>query len=242
MHLVMAHRRHLDPSVSVPIICQPGMRFSDGVPPDYSPTDTDEEDNVDLAPFLSGELPDDTRFIPRHCRILYSMRNGPMEGWPTHSQLRFLTASALSSLIVCDPTSAASPTGLRGWAHWLAIYKHMARNPIPILREPYCPHYWHLIRTIAPIVPPMVFMESHCSPLQFQGWFPSAAFSMVLADRGLQPDTQELNLIVSVLQMFPIAPDRNPYVAVPMFRILTVMEDEVPFTFISLEPSLKIFL
>jgi hypothetical protein len=88
----------------------------------------------------------------------------------------------------------------------------------------------------------MVFMESHCIPLQFQGWFPSAAFSMILADRGLQPDTEELSLIVSVLQMFPIAPDRNPYVAVPMFRILTVTEGDIPFTFMSLEPSLKIFL
>ena len=164
-----------------------------------------------------------------------------MEDWPIGTQLRFLSTGVMHPLIACDPTSVLSPTGHTGWAHWLAIYKHLARSPISAQREPYCPHYWDLSQTIAPIVPPMVYMQAHCSPLQFQGWFPSAVFSMVLADRGLQPDTEDLSLIVSVLQMFPIAPNRNPYVAVPMFRILTVMEGELPFTFISLEPSLKIF-
>ena len=58
------------------------MRICDGHPEDSSPTDTDEESNVDLAPFLSGELHDDPRYTAQKFRILYSIRNGPAEEWP----------------------------------------------------------------------------------------------------------------------------------------------------------------
>ena len=214
-----------DHTVSVPIICQPGMRFCDGHPLEWSPTDTDEESNVDLAPFVSGTFSDDPHYVSRYRRILHSIRAGPAEEWPTMAQLRFLSANQLHSLIVCDPSSGDSPTRHGGWTHWFNVYQHMARDPITVQREPHiCTQYWEISQAIAPILSPMVYMEAHGSAWQFQGWLPTTAFIMLLADRGMRPNRDELELMVSVTQMFPTAPNCNPYVAVLMFRIPSLTE------------------
>ena len=117
------------------------MRFSDGCPPEWSPTDSNEESNVDLAPFVSGTLSDDPHYISGYRRILYSIRAGPAEEWPTMAQLRFLSAQ-LHRATTCDPDSEESPTRSRGWVRWFSIYKRMARDSIVVLREPHiCTHY-----------------------------------------------------------------------------------------------------
>ena len=119
----------------------------------------------------------------------------------------------------------------------------MARDPITIQREPnICTQYWDICQAIVPIIPPMIYMEAHGSAWQFQGWFPSAVFLMILADKGLQPNREELDLMVSVMQMFPISPNCNPYVAAPMFRVLIVTEGFRQLNFIALQPNLKIYL
>ena len=101
---------------------------------------------------------------------------------------------------------------------------------------------WTMSNEFISAIHPMTFMEAHGSAMQFRGWFPTTAFHMLLADRGWEPSRENLSLIVSTMQVFPIAPGTDPYVAVPMFQALTLQEGTSTYTFISLHPSLNMYI